>query len=65
MTAQPYISDRRCPSCAAALNRLDNRDGFGAELTFAPVNRWVVERRVVATVYACPSCEHVETGPRS
>lgn len=63
MTAQPYISDRRCPSCAAALNRLDNLDGFGVELTVDElVRRQVVERRVVATVYACPSCEHVEGG---
>lgn len=52
-----------CPACGAALNRLGGRDGWAVES--APcggTNRWVVERRRLATVWACPACEHVQVG---
>lgn len=52
--------DRYCPDCGALLQRLVGRDGWQVEPTQA--GRQLVERRVIAAVYACPHCEHVEGG---
>jgi hypothetical protein len=54
---------RSCPNCNVTLNLLTGQDGWGVEPTVdATSRRRVMERRVLANVYACPRCEHIEEG---
>lgn len=51
---------RPCPLCGAPLQRLSplDGDGWGVEITVDETSRRIiVERPVVAIVYACPRCE--------
>lgn len=50
-----------CPSCGAALQVLAGRDGGAVVPAMGPRGR-VVERRILATVYACPRCEFIQAG---
>lgn len=52
-----------CPACGAFLNALTGQDGHAVEVTVdSQTKRRQVERRLVATVYTCPKCEHCQVG---
>ena len=50
-----------CPQCGARLQVLAGRDGFGVVPAAGEGGR-IVERRIMANVYACPACEFVQAG---
>ncbi len=48
---------KTCPACGSTLNKLTGKDGHQV----VPVIDGS-ERKVLATIWTCPTCEHCEGG---
>ena len=57
---------KTCPECGSTLNKLTGQDGHTVrpvvEVIGGTITGRILERRQLATIWTCPTCEHCEGG---